>query len=311
VESVAVGTNLPFAGPATRTIDIPGRARPNGPAPVASNQLVGPAYFQTMGIPMVQGRPFDARDRRDTLRVVVVSASLAGRLFPGEDALGKALSIGVGRPRTIVGVVGDVRSSQWDPTTPLQTYVPFAQNPSPDFTLIVRGADNRISPALPGLVRTAIAGVDARLPTHELRPLAGLVGDSVLRQRFAATLFAVFSLVALLLAAVGIYGVVSQGVLRRRQELGIRMALGADGGSVVRLVVSEAGRLLGLGIGLGLVGALLLTGLLDRLLFGVSARDPLSMFGSAALLAAAALLASLVPARRASRLDPMVALRSE
>ena len=153
----------------------------------------------------------------------------------------------------------------------MQAYVPFAQSSSADFTLIVRGAGDRIAPALPGLVRTAIAGVDARLPTHELRPLAGLVGDSVLRQRFAATLFAVFSLVALLLAAVGIYGVVSQGVLRRRQELGIRMALGADGGSVVRLVVIEAGRLLGLGIGLGLVGAVLLTGLLDRLLFGVSA----------------------------------------
>jgi predicted permease len=311
VESVAVGTNLPFAGPATRTLEVPGRTWPNGQAPVANNQLVSPAYFHTMGIPFVQGRPFHAQDRRDTLPVVIVSAALARRLFPGEDVLGKTLGIGGRRGRTIVGVVGDVRSSQWDPTTPLHVYVPFAQNSSADFTLILRGAGDRIAPALPGLVRAAIAGVDPRLPTHELRPLAGLVGDSVLRQRFATTLFAVFSLVALLLAAVGIYGVVSQGVLRRRQELGIRMALGADAGSVVRLVVIEAGRLLGVGVGLGLAGALLLTRMLDQLLFNVSPRDPLSFLGSAGLLAAAALLASLVPARRAARLDPMIALRSD
>jgi predicted permease len=311
VQTVAVGTNLPFAGPATRTLSVPGRVWPEGHPPVANNHLVSADYFSAMGIPLLRGRFFSQQDRRDTLRVAVVSASLARNLFPGEEAIGKVLEIGGGRARTIVGVVADVRSSQWDPTVPMRTYVPFAQGSSADFTLIVRGHADRISPALPALVRSVITSVDPRLPTYELRPLAGLVGDSVVRQRFATSLFAVFSLVALLLAAVGIYGVVNQGVLRRRQELGIRMALGADPGSVVRLVLGGAGRLMGLGLALGLAGAMLLTSLLDRLLFGVTSRDPLTFLASAALLAAVGLVACMLPARRAAGLDPMVALRTE
>ncbi len=311
VQSVGVGTNLPFAGPAIRTLGVPGRNWPQGHPPVANNHLVSAGYFHAMGIPLLHGRAFGRQDRGDRLPVVIVSASLARSVFPGEDAVGKLLEIGGRRGRTIVGVVGDVRSSQWDVTTPMQSYVPFAQRSSPDFTLVVRGDGDRIAPAMPSLIRAAIAGVDSRLPTHELRPLSGLVGDSLLRQRFATSLFGVFSLVALLLAAVGIYGVVNQGVLRRRQELGIRMALGADAGSVVRLVLGEAGRLLGIGLALGFVGAMLLTRLLDKLLYGVTSRDPVSFFASAVLLGTVALVACILPVRRASRLDPMLALRAD
>jgi len=235
--------------------------------------------------------------------------------------LGKRINITSGPEtwREIVGIVGDVKHYRLDGDTTVQAYEPFAQAPFDSMTFVVRlaasapseGGTSSLATGLPANIRTAIYAVDHDQPVASISPLTALLAGSVSRQRFAMFLFAVFSGVALLLAAIGIYGVMAYTVTQRTGEIGIRMALGAQRGDVLRLVFLQGGRLILIGLGAGLVGAACLTRFIASLLFGVSAYDPLTFIAIALLIAAVASLACLIPARRATKVDPLVALRAE
>jgi putative ABC transport system permease protein len=293
-----------------RPFTVPGRPPVTAAdTPVSSWYTVTPDYFRALGIRVLRGRAFDARDGADAARVAIVSDSLARRFFPGEDPVGKTIQVGGPVPRQIVGIVADVKSRSLDGESTLQTYQPFAQSPDNDIVFVVRTAG-----AVAGLtdaVRRAIAGVDAAVPAYDGHALSALVGASIARQRFAMTLFGVFAGVALLLAAIGIYGVMAYSVSQRTGEIGVRMALGAHTRDVLRLVLSQGARLIAAGALAGVAGGLLLTRFLERLVFGVSTSDPLTFAATAALLAVVAGAACLLPARRATRVAPMAALRAE
>jgi putative ABC transport system permease protein len=279
--------------------------------PSANYYAATPDYFKAMGIPLQRGRFFTTHDVAKAPRVAIINESMAKKYFPHEDPLGKRINITNGPDtwREIVGIVGDTKHYRLDGDVTDQMYEPFAQAPLPFMTFVVRTAG--ASPDLPVAARAAIYAVDPDQPVASIRPLAQLIADSVARQRFTMFLFAVFSAVALLLAAIGIYGVMAYSVTQRTGEIGIRMALGAQRGDVLRLILTQGGRLVVLGLGVGLIGALLLTRFLSSLLFGVSAYDPLTFAVIALLLAAIAGVACLLPARRATKVDPMVALRNE
>jgi putative ABC transport system permease protein len=306
VQAAAVATSVPFtADPAPHAFSVAGRPRP-ADLPVANHAMVGPDYFRVMGIPLLRGRAFDGRDSAGAPGVVIVSQSLARQFFPGADPLGQRLDLGRGGSHEIVGVAGDVKGSKLERGRSLQTYEPFAQTPMWDFTVLVRGK----TAALPAAIAQVIRRLDPEQPVA-VRPLDELVGDSLARQRFAMTLFLVFSAAALLLAGIGLYGVVAYTVGQRTAEIGIRRALGAQTGHVVRLVLGQGGRLIGLGLLAGLIGTLAVTRFLTPQLFGVGARDPLTLAFTALVLAGIAAMACWLPARRAARIDPMVALRTE
>jgi putative ABC transport system permease protein len=301
VDAAAVATNIPFADPSPHAFRVAGE--PEGA--VAHHSLVSPHYFRAMGIPLVRGRVFAPSDGEGAAPVAIINQALARRFFPGQDPIGRRIDLASGQ-HEIVGVVGDVKLGPLEAPGP-ETYEPFAQRPSWNFTVVVRGAGAGLSPA----IAAAIAGLDPEQPTQDIRPLATLVAGSLARQRFALVLFAVFSGMALLLAAVGLYGVVSYLVARRTAELGVRLALGARTADVVGLVLAQGGRMVALGLLAGLAGALLLTRLLRGLLVGISPHDPLAYLAAAGALVLAAALACLLPAHRAARIEPMAALRME
>jgi putative ABC transport system permease protein len=317
VTAAGAAANIPFSTvhmtdmtATMRAFVVPNRPPVTGAeTPVSTWYTVTDDYFRAMGIRILRGRAFDARDGADSARVAIISDSLARRFFPGEDPLGKSIHIGGPVPREIVGIVADIKSRSLEGESTLQTYHPFAQSPDNDIVFVVRTAGPL--PGLPEAVRRAIARVDAAIPAYDGHALSALVGASIARQRFAMTLFGAFSGVALLLAAIGIYGVMAYSVSQRAGEIGIRMALGAHGGNVLRLVFAQGGKLIAVGILAGVLGALLLTRFLDTLLFNLSAHDPPTFVAIVVLLAVVAGVACLLPARRASRLDPMVALRSD
>jgi len=313
VQSVGASHVVPFTGnDYVLSFTIAGRP-PVDPAdePNANYYAITPDYFKAMGIPLLRGRLFNAHDSAGAPRVAIINESLAKKFFPNENPLGQRINITNGPEafREIVGVVGDVKHYGLDTDTPLQTYEPFAQQPLNFLTFVVRTSGP--IPGLPAAIRTAIYSVDKDQPIASVRPLTQLIAESVARQRFAMFLFAVFSGVALLLAAIGIYGVMAYSVTQRTGEIGIRMALGAQQADVLRLIFVQGGRLVALGLGAGLVGALLLTRFISSMLFGVSARDPFTFVAIAALLAAIAGLACFIPARRATKVDPLTALRAE
>jgi putative ABC transport system permease protein len=314
VTSVGMSSVVPFSGS-----DINYGFKIDGRPPVPPQDMpsivyyaVSPDYFKAMGIPLLRGRVFDARDRAGALPVAIVGESLVKKHFPGEDPIGKRIHVTNGPEtwRQIVGVVGDVRHYRLDDDggNP-QFYEPFAQRPDDSLTFVVRAAGP--TAALPAASRAAIYAVDSDQPIASMEPLTKWVDQSIARQRFAMFLFAVFSAVALLLAAVGIYGVMAYSVGQRRGEMGIRMALGAQRGDVLGLILRQSARLIALGLAAGLAGAFLLTRLLATMLYGVSARDPATFAAIAALLAVVAAVACLLPAHRATKVDPMTALRAE
>ena len=278
-----------------------------------------PGYLPAMGIPLRRGRWFDDRDRAGAPRVAVINEAMARRYFAGEDPLGQR----IGRPdrppdtwAEIVGVVADVKDGRvygWDAGDVMQAYVPFAQNPYDALSFVVRVAEPGAadSTRIPAAIRAALGEVDRDQAAGAIRPLGDLASEPLARRRFAMLLFAVFAAVALALAGIGIYGVMTYAVARRSGEIGVRMALGARAGEVQWLVLSDAARLFACGLALGLAGALLLTRSLVSLLYGVTPHDPLTMAAVAMLLALVATVAYLVPARRATRVDPMTALRAE
>jgi len=292
-------------------------------APRTLIYLTGPDYLRAMGIALLQGRFFTPEDTVSSPCVVAIDSVLAQTYFPGKNPLGETLS-GFGfekpfvGPCRIVGVVGHVRSWGMDDRSPTraQTYYPLYQDPDQwvplnfaDATLIVRTSLDPAS-AL-AMIKAVVYGVDRGQPVYDVETMQDIISRSMSSERFPMILLGIFASLALLLASVGIYGVVSYSVAQRMREIGIRLALGADKGKVLRLILGEGARMALLGIGVGIVSAIALARLMAGLLFGVSAHDPFTLFIVATLVILVALLASYIPARRALEVDPMVVLRHE
>jgi predicted permease len=315
VRAAGAVSNLPLDGSRWgRSLTVEGRpVLAVGEAPMINHCVVTPGYFSALGIPVLTGRDIAEADGRDAPRVTVVDERLAREYWPGESALGKRVRFGPPESNepwhTVVGVVGDVRHERPDAVTRMSVYVPYQQITVRQMTLAVRTANDPAG--LAAAVRSQVRELDPAQPLTGVRTMEEVVSRAVWQPRLHTILFGVFAAVALLLAAVGIYGVMSYAVTQRTHEIGIRVALGARNTDVLRLVVGQGMRLVIVGVGLGVVGALGVTRLLESLLFGVSATDPATFAGVAAALSAVALVACYLPARRATRVDPLVALRYE
>jgi putative ABC transport system permease protein len=305
---------LPFGGIGSGTsFTVVGRPEPPpGEVPVTDVRVADPEYFRVMGIPLLRGRNFTEKEATEVSRVVIVNETLVRQQFPNEDPLGKRITINMSDnpvPSEIIGVVGDARYVGLDVEPRAMTYWPHPELVRSGMTLVVRtGADPlSLAPAIQREVRA----LDADQPVADIRTMEQLLATSVARARFSTLLLSIFAAVALILAAVGIYGVMSYAVTQRTHEIGIRLALGAQAGDVLRLVVKQGMLLTLIGVGLGLGGAFALTRLIATLLFGISATDPLTFGALSLLLIGVALVANYLPARRAMRVDPLVALRYE
>jgi len=277
------------------------------------HKVITPDYFRAMGIRLLRGRFFNESDNDKSQPVIIVNATLARRHFPNEDPIGKRLKYSKptvqGPWRTIIGVVNDEKQDGLGAKVEHETYQSHLQNAQSDMTLIVRTA---ASPqTLTGAVREEIRALDRSLPLYDIKTMRAAIYESVARERFITLLLIVFAALALTLASVGTYGVMSYSVTQRTHEIGVRMALGARSRDVLKLVVAQGGKLASSGVAIGLISAFALTRLMKGLLFGVGATDPATFFAVALLLTVVALLACYVPARRAAKVDPMVALRDE
>jgi putative ABC transport system permease protein len=315
VQAVGVVYPLPLGGSfEAYTFDIAGKPPfPPGQQPTSDRRVVSPDYFQAMSIPVVKGRAFGDRDRTDAPPVVLVNETFARRFFPNEDPVGRAIIPGEGRDpvaREIVGVVGDVRHAGLDAERSPEYYVPYEQADVDRLTVVARTASGNPANVAAGL-RGVVAAMDREQPVYNVRPMTQLLDESVARRRFNMMLLGGFAVLALLLASIGIYGVISYSVAQRTREIGIRIALGAQIGDVIKLILKQ-GLLLALaGLAAGLVVAFFITKLMSSLLFGVSATDPVTFASVALILLFVALLACYIPARRAANVDPNVALRYE
>jgi putative ABC transport system permease protein len=272
---------------------------------------VGGDYFRALGVPLIRGRLFTQADGLASPTVFVVNRAFAERYFPGEDAVGKRASYQWDRllDGEIIGVVGDEREVGPSQEPSPAIYRWHLQEPGSSFTLLVRTSGDPA--ALSAAVTREVQAVDPLLPVDAVRPMTSVVSDVVARPRLNAVLLGAFSSAALLLAALGIYGVIAYGVSQRTREIGVRVALGATPRDVLRLVVGQGVRMAAAGLGLGLLVSLAATRLMRSMLFGVGPSDPLTLAAVLAVLGAVALLASYLPARRAARTDPLQALRAE
>jgi putative ABC transport system permease protein len=284
-----------------------------GRGPVAEFRAVSPEYFRTMSVPLINGRFFTAQDQGNSAPVVIVNQTLAHRYLPGQDPIGKRIRAIGNDWRTVVGVVGDVRESGMTQATRAGVFVPISQaNWTPltqTMSLAVRA--NTDPEALVSAVRNAVSEIDPAQPVFNVKTMEAVVADSVSDRRLNMLLLGIFAAVALTLAVIGIYSVMSYTVSQHTREIGIRMALGARPMDVLKLVVGQGMGLTVVGVALGVAGAFGLTRLMATLLYGVTATDPLTFVIVSALLGAVALLACCVPARRATKVDPMIALRNE
>jgi predicted permease len=313
VEAVGAATFAPVSGNVTSAdVDTPERPAPPpepGRSPAGADYTtVDEGYFRALRIPLAAGRGFTAADREGAPPVVVVNQTLARRFWPGENPLGKRLRV-MGEAREVVGVARDAKYQRLDEEPTAFFYLPMAQEATERMTLFVR-ARTEPGPTL-AAVRREMAALDPDVPLQQAMPFSALVGLSLFPQRLAALLVGAFGLLGLALAAVGIYGVLAFHVGQRTQEIGVRLALGAAAGDVVRMVLRQGAVLVAAGVGLGMAAALAATRLLAGLLHGVSATDPATFLAVPLLLAVVALLACWLPARRAARVDPMTALRME
>jgi putative ABC transport system permease protein len=315
VQSAAAISFLPLAGGGIGTsfyrTDRPEPAP--GQAPVSDVRPVTPGFFRTMGIPQVTGRDFTSADRGVSPQVAIVNETLVARYLGGENPLGMRLNVFIGPPDRrvyeIVGVVGDIKLARLDGEVRPTVYIAHAQFPIPLMTFVARTEGN---PELlvPG-VSAAVHGIDPELPLADVRTMDAVVDRTLARPRIVAVLLTVFAVMALALAAVGVYGMMAYSVAERTQEIGVRMALGATAESVFGLVIGQALRLVGVGVAAGLVMAAALTRLLATLLYETEPLDPVTFIATAALLSVVAMLASFVPARRGTRIAPVQALRAE
>jgi putative ABC transport system permease protein len=314
VRAAGLSTFLPLTGvqPGTafRVVDEP--EPPPGQGPSTQVNEVDPGYFTAFGIPILRGRGFGSEDRADGRRVVVVSRALARVVAGGGDALGRQLKISWREPDsafTIIGVAGDVRVNGLDIEPRPAVYFAAAQSPAFSMALSVRAAGNPVALAQP--LRALVAALDRGLPVVDLSTMEERIQRSVADRRYPMALLALLGGLALALAAIGLYGVLAYAVAQRQRELGVRRAIGASDGAVLRLVIGGGFRLVLLGLGLGLAGAIATTRFLGHLLFEISPTDPATLAASAAAVALVALAGCALPARRAARVDPVIALRSD
>ena len=311
VSAVGLIHSLPLAGTNdTSTVAVKEHPTPSGsPRPSTEYRMITPGYIRAMGIPLLKGRDFVEQDNAQSRRVALIDERAAKDFWPGEEPLGREISFGDENWAEIVGVVGSVRNAGLDAVSLPQLYIPYAQDSTPQFYVVLKTS---VPPAeLTKPVREAAATLDRSLAVFDIRTMDDRISASLSRRRGAVVLMVAFALVALVLASVGIYGVIAFSVSGRMQEFGIRMALGADAGTVLRLVLLHGMKLAAVGVALGVAGAMATNRLLKGLLFGIQPDDPLTMGAVIILLCAVALLACYVPARRATRVDPMIALRYE
>jgi putative ABC transport system permease protein len=318
VTEASAAAALPLTGDHIRSsIEIEGQPTPMGSRPMAAFNIVEPRFFQTVGTAMANGRDFTPRDNSKSAPVVIVNRTLARLFFPNQNPIGMHVRPGIGNGygpgeppmREIVGVVEDVKqsgpASDADPTV----YAPLAQSPFDSVFIAARTENDPAS--IVSAARQQVASLNKNVPVYHVKMLDQYFADSVAEPRFISLLLGSFATLAVLLACLGVYGVVSYAVVQRTHEIGIRMALGADGGSVVRSVLSRGMRLAVIGVAIGLAGSFALVHLLSSQLFGVRATDPLTFACAALALLGVAALASYIPARRAAEVNPMAALRNE
>jgi putative ABC transport system permease protein len=310
IAAVSVVSRLPLnPGNSRRGYMVEGTPAEQGDGPAADYLVASPGYFNAIGIPLRHGRDFAEQDRVGAPPVAIVSEQLAAQLWPGASPIGRRITLGDTDWREVIGVVGDVRQHRLDKPPAGTIYLPYAQDPWPSLTLVIR---TRSDPeTLAGPIEREIHALDRGQAVAAVRSMETVIDDSLVARRFTLLLIGLFAALALALTAVGVYGVIAYGVNQRTREVGIRLALGATPGEVLRLVLGNGARLTAVGLGLGIVGALWLAPVLRGLLFAVAPIDG-PTFGSVILVVVCiALAATWLPARRAARVDPMSALRAE
>ena len=317
VESASAIVPLPLSGSNMVTsFDNEADPKPEGQRPAAPIRIIGTEYFQTMGIPVLQGRVFDQTDRFDSTPVVIVNQRFADKFFPGQSLIGKRIMPGFSaddtgeKMREIIGVVGNVKHLSLKNEDSPEMYVPHTQIPFSIMSLVVRTSVSDPA-ALTSAIRKELSALDSALPLRAIRVFDEYISRSLARTRFNALLLSIFAGTALLLTAIGIYGVMAYSVAQRTNEIGIRMALGAGQSSIFRLVVGQAMLLVAISLAIGLAGAFAATRLLSSLVYGVGVWDPLTFGAIVLLIAVVAFLAAWLPARRASNVNPIIALRAE
>jgi putative ABC transport system permease protein len=306
----------PLGGSATTGLKIAGQPGESGDESFGIIHSVGPEYFRTMGIPLVKGREFTERDNLNSAPALIINEALARKHFPNEDPIGKRIGPGFSTVpvteetgmREVVGVVADVKHQNLQGPAQPEIFFAQAQMPFSTMTMVVRAAD---PPGLVNAARSVVRSLDKDAPVYGVRTVEELLGRSVAAPRFNTLLLGLFAAVALILTAVGLYGVISCLVSQSTREIGIRLALGAQAGDVLKLIVGQGMFLTLIGVVIGLAAAYGLTRLMSGLLYGVGATDPWTFAGVAVFLVSVALVACYLPARRATQVDPVVALRSE
>ena len=317
VESASAIVPLPLSGSNMVTsFDKADSPLPQGQRNAAPVRIIAPDYFKTMGIPVRQGRVFDERDRYESAPVVIVNERFAQKYFPGENVIGKRIMPGFAadesgeKMREIVGMVGNVKHLSLKNEDSPEMYLPVAQIPFQVMSLVIRTSVSNPN-AITNSLRKELAAMDATIPLTSVRVFDEYISKSLARPRFNTLLLSIFAGTALILTAIGIYGVLAYSVAQRTSEIGIRIALGAGKSSIFRLIVGQAMTLVGISLLLGVAGAFAATRLLNSLLFGVGASDPGTFAGIVLLVSIVAFIAAWLPARRATRVDPIIALRAE